>query len=358
VAATAQGGAPLPADLRSYFEPRFGHDFSRVRIHDNAAAGAAAQSIHARAFTLGRDIAFAPGEYAPRTMQGRRLLAHELAHVVQQADTPASPHVMRQPFVGCGKRTTGVDDAEKRIVEARDDANVKAMIARDNLKSLDSRTIQLLDRHFHCPSSSQIKTIELTLNKIFGSTINMGARCVNASNPLCSGKTIAEWDYSTFTLSICPMSFSSRGVVDSLTSTFIWAAGLDNGLDKSCKITSSCYDDFTIPASDMMKHAEAYVGFILESAFQLLDKEPETIPCRPRNTGLNVTVPPGAGADPKLIRPITGFDPSPPRGSVVMPVWEDTAGKKFIYSDTLPGAKTYLPNEPKRFYLSPDLRFR
>ena len=88
VAAVSQGGLPLAADLRSYFEPRFGHDFSRVRVHDNAAAGAAAQSINARAFTLGRDIAFAPGEYAPGTAQGRRLLAHELAHVVQQQARP------------------------------------------------------------------------------------------------------------------------------------------------------------------------------------------------------------------------------------------------------------------------------
>jgi hypothetical protein len=114
VAAVSQGGAPLAADLRSYFEPRFGHDFSRVRIHDNAAASAAAQSINARAFTLGRDIAFAPGEYAPGTPQGRRLLAHELAHVVQQTGTPTAVRVMRQPFAGCDKRTTGVDDADAR----------------------------------------------------------------------------------------------------------------------------------------------------------------------------------------------------------------------------------------------------
>ena len=185
IAAVSHGGAPLSADLRSYFEPRFGYDFSRVRVHDNAAAGAAAQSINARAFTLGRDIAFTPGEYVPGTVQGRRLLAHELAHVVQQTGTPTALRVMRQPFAGCDKRTTGVDDPEKRILEARDDAHVEiGLIARDNLKSLDSRTIQLLDRHFHCPSSSQIKAIAATLEKMEGSTFIIDARCVGASNPL------------------------------------------------------------------------------------------------------------------------------------------------------------------------------
>ncbi len=72
-----------PAD-RAFMEPRFGHDFSRVRVHADASAAAAAQSVNARAYTLGQDIAFGAGQYAPGTAQGRRLLAHELTHVVQQ----------------------------------------------------------------------------------------------------------------------------------------------------------------------------------------------------------------------------------------------------------------------------------
>ena len=78
------GGTPLAASERAFFEPRFGRDFSRVRIHDDAAADASARSINARAYTLGSDIAFGRGEYTPGTPSGRRLLAHELAHVEQQ----------------------------------------------------------------------------------------------------------------------------------------------------------------------------------------------------------------------------------------------------------------------------------
>lgn len=77
-------GAPLPASERAFFEPRFGRDLSGVRVHDGPAADAASQSIAARAFTLGSDIAFARGEYRPGTGEGRQLMAHELAHVMQQ----------------------------------------------------------------------------------------------------------------------------------------------------------------------------------------------------------------------------------------------------------------------------------
>lgn len=82
--AAEQGGAPLSEELRSYFEPRFGHDFSRVRVHANGEAASAARSIDARAYTIGSDIVFGSGEYAPDAQEGRRLLAHELTHVVQQ----------------------------------------------------------------------------------------------------------------------------------------------------------------------------------------------------------------------------------------------------------------------------------
>ena len=84
-AAVSAGGAPLAADLRSYFEPRFGRDFSGVRVHTGAHAQEAASAIRARAFTLGRNIAFAAGEYRLGDPRGRQLIAHELTHVAQQS---------------------------------------------------------------------------------------------------------------------------------------------------------------------------------------------------------------------------------------------------------------------------------
>ncbi|WP_045855612.1 eCIS core domain-containing protein [Teredinibacter purpureus] len=86
---TAQG-QPLEQGAKHFFESRFGTDFSHVRIHSNPAANALSQHYSARAFTYGRDIVFSSGEYNPRSVTGRHLLAHELTHVLQQTGGPSS----------------------------------------------------------------------------------------------------------------------------------------------------------------------------------------------------------------------------------------------------------------------------
>ncbi|MEK7728899.1 MAG: DUF4157 domain-containing protein, partial [candidate division KSB1 bacterium] len=77
-------GQPLPASARAFFEPRFGVDFSGVRVHTNGRAAETSRAVNARAFTVGKDVAFGGGQYAPESSEGRKLLAHELTHVVQQ----------------------------------------------------------------------------------------------------------------------------------------------------------------------------------------------------------------------------------------------------------------------------------
>lgn len=86
----AAPGRPLDAPARSGMESLFGHDFSRVRVHAGAPAARAAAAMDARAFTVGGTIVFGAGTYAPWTEAGRRTLAHELAHTVQQGagETP------------------------------------------------------------------------------------------------------------------------------------------------------------------------------------------------------------------------------------------------------------------------------
>ena len=81
------GGQPLSKKDRTFFEPRFGRDFSQVRVHTDANAAEAAGAVNARAFTVGQDIVFGTGEYAPRKALGQKLLSHELVHVVQQTDS-------------------------------------------------------------------------------------------------------------------------------------------------------------------------------------------------------------------------------------------------------------------------------
>lgn len=80
----ASPGRPLDASTREFFAARFGHDFSNVRVHDDAAAAASARGVQALAYTVGHDVVFGAGQYSPGTSAGRHLLAHELTHVIQQ----------------------------------------------------------------------------------------------------------------------------------------------------------------------------------------------------------------------------------------------------------------------------------
>lgn len=80
-------GNPLDASVKNYLEPRFGVDLGNVRIHTDADANRLSRAIHAKAFTVGNDIAFAQGQYSPGTLEGEKLIAHELTHTIQQRDS-------------------------------------------------------------------------------------------------------------------------------------------------------------------------------------------------------------------------------------------------------------------------------
>lgn len=80
---------PLEHDTREFMERRFGHDFSRVRVHTDSEAASSVKSANAQAYTVGNNVVFGSGQYNPGSPSGRQLLAHELAHVVQQ-DKPSA----------------------------------------------------------------------------------------------------------------------------------------------------------------------------------------------------------------------------------------------------------------------------
>ncbi len=94
--ALASPGMPLESTLRQDMEQRFGHDFSRVRVHSGSAAEQSAQDVNAHAYTMGHHIVFDSGRFAPKTQEGRRLIAHELTHVVQQGAAVLTPVALAQ----------------------------------------------------------------------------------------------------------------------------------------------------------------------------------------------------------------------------------------------------------------------
>ena len=81
-------GEALDAAARGFLEPRFGHSFNDVRVHSDHQAAASAQAVNALAYTVGSHVVFGAGQYAPASDPGRRLLAHELSHVIQQRSAP------------------------------------------------------------------------------------------------------------------------------------------------------------------------------------------------------------------------------------------------------------------------------
>jgi hypothetical protein len=132
-------GRPLDTGTRAFMEPRFGHDFSGVRVHTSALAEESARAVGARAYTVGRDIVFAGGEHAPENPLGRRLLAHELSHVVQQGAASGALHsdgiLQRQPAAPAQVTQTPAqaDEELEKILRAaaraRTKTGVEAMIA-------------------------------------------------------------------------------------------------------------------------------------------------------------------------------------------------------------------------------------
>jgi len=104
-------GQPLHAGTRAFMEPRFGHDFSQVRVHTDARAAESARAVNALAYTVGRDVVFGKGEYEPGTSEGKRLMAHELTHVVQQGG------VISGPLNGIGSSTSASEQEATSMVE-------------------------------------------------------------------------------------------------------------------------------------------------------------------------------------------------------------------------------------------------
>ncbi|MCP4428763.1 MAG: DUF4157 domain-containing protein [Chloroflexi bacterium] len=112
IASLGHTGQPLPQAARAFMEPRFNQDFSNVRVHSGARADRMARAFNARAFTFGRHIVFGASEYAPDTTAGRRLLAHELTHVIQQQSARAATGAQTiQRVVWHPNRDTGSDTA-------------------------------------------------------------------------------------------------------------------------------------------------------------------------------------------------------------------------------------------------------
>lgn len=138
----SHGGAALTAGQRAYYEPRFGRDLSTVRLHTDARAMSAASDIGARAYTFGSHIAFAGGEFDSDSLEGRRLLAHEITHTLQQG--PAGSGVQRQPNTEIEMPAEWAFAADKR--KATDVRYAKSLAQADAKRIRKAGSLSASDR--------------------------------------------------------------------------------------------------------------------------------------------------------------------------------------------------------------------
>ena len=134
-------GQPLDPTTRSFMEPRFGHDFGGVRVHKDAKAAESARAVNALAYVAGQNAVFGAGQYAPGSGTGQRLLAHELAHVVQQG-RPGGPAASHANLEVSNAGDTAEQEAETladRILTAGEEQTGKAQIG---LQQIPAGTLQ------------------------------------------------------------------------------------------------------------------------------------------------------------------------------------------------------------------------
>ncbi len=144
-------GQPLNADTRTFMEPRFGHDFSQVRVHTDAKAAESARAVNALAYTVGRDIVFGAGHYTPETTTGKGLLAHELTHVIQQRGT-----------AGGVQRVTKLDGPNESALEREAAAQAERVLAEPAMapatirgESSGAQLLRLIGRGVPTPGATR-----------------------------------------------------------------------------------------------------------------------------------------------------------------------------------------------------------
>jgi peptidoglycan/xylan/chitin deacetylase (PgdA/CDA1 family) len=153
-------GQPLDAATRAFFEPRFGRDFSRVRVHADAQAAQSAAAVNSLAYTVGHDVAFASGQYGAGTREGNRVLAHELAHVVQQEVRLAPVSVQRDT-----PKSKPADKHEEHQLPGLEECEGRVDITEDMRDFV--RDLPHLMRHNPAISADQQRIFKQAFDKFF-----------------------------------------------------------------------------------------------------------------------------------------------------------------------------------------------
>lgn len=200
----SSSGRPLNPALRQDMESRFGHDFSRVQVHTDTWAAESASAVNAQAYTVGRDVVFGSGQYAPETHAGKSLLAHELTHVVQQTGqlTQHKEHrrISRAPNKRIQRKIQNVQQAELVTFFSQPEPMIpqhlrSKYLVESTLMSTQRKVIKTLISRVQTGkaplSADELKT--LVLNKYESNIGTALIICHNVTKALARGNSPINW---------------------------------------------------------------------------------------------------------------------------------------------------------------------
>ena len=291
-AANGRGLQSAPQSLdpatRRFFESRFGHDFSNVRIHTSHEAAASARSLEANAYTVGSDIVFREGAYSTGSDRGRRLLAHELAHVVQQGRSGAQgPAIQRQvqdqsrgQAQGHGTQVSvnsNCGDSDARAIAfaiARAEGMLNAALDwfRNSTPQSDVQLNALLRVHFRSDSDATRNAVSSRLARVAAILLesakaNVNLYCTDEKDPACSKKEYYAYvrDRQGYRINFCPSFFTMNpeeqlwGVIHE-TCHLAGARGDNYNFIYNADM-ASCYGSTAVTTTPL-ENADSYVGFV------------------------------------------------------------------------------------------------
>ncbi|MFZ0301352.1 MAG: DUF4157 domain-containing protein [Terracidiphilus sp.] len=278
----------LDPATRTFFESRFGHDFSNVRIHTSHEAAASARSLEANAYTVGSDIVFREGAYSTVSDRGRQLLAHELAHVVQQSRSDAEGQVIqRQPETqgqgqaqGHGTQVSvnsNCGDSDARAIAfaiARAEGMLNAALDwfRNSSPQSDVQLNSLLRVHFGSDSDATRNAVSSRLARVAAILLesakaNVNLHCTDEKDPACSKNEYYAYvrERQGYRINFC-RSFFTMNPEEQLWGVIHETCHLAGALGDNYNFifnadTASCYGSTAVTTTPL-SNADSYVSFV------------------------------------------------------------------------------------------------
>ena len=256
------GGRPLAESERAYFEPRFGADFSQVKVHTDMQADESTRVMNAKAYTLGQDVVFGAGQYAPGTSEGRRLMAHELTHVVQQNGNEFRVFEQRIQLTAAScpaNWSTTVSADHNRALGMIDSARQK-LSSYNGTTPAEVRTA--LQRHFKATSTGFAGWVNFNLGFLRLMAPLADYDCEDTSSWWCGSNTLAKtfWCVPGIDIRVCqPLYFAQSNRERSATLIHEWVHKYGCNFDLGYSHESDYPSQWTITA---LLNADPFSEFI------------------------------------------------------------------------------------------------